>query len=74
MSKCPMYVVEARTKSGALDPGAAQPPFNVASERQLFEYYSDNSGRVAYQGEPEHYELVVGRFASHGWAVRPKTW
>lgn len=71
---CPMYVVEARTPGGALDPGAEQPPFNVASERQLFEYYGEQSGRMAYQGDQEHYQLVVDWYKSKGWAVRPKTW
>lgn len=71
----PMYIVEARKPDGTLCLDLlSQPPWSVASERQLFKYYSEHSGRTAYQGEPGHRELVVEWFKAKGWAIRPKTW
>jgi hypothetical protein len=74
MAKCPMYIVEAR-QSGALnDDKAAQPPFNVASERQLFDYHNEHSDRTAYQGEPGHWAMVKAFFSKRGWVLREKAW
>lgn len=72
-----MYIIEARTPDGAINPApAAQPPFNVMSERQLFEYRNDNVTGAGwlYEGQPGHLEAVKEWFASNGWHVRPKTW
>lgn len=69
-----IYLIEARNAGGDLDPAAEQPPFNTASERQLYELYNEHSGRTAYQGEEEHRALVWAWYAGKGWAIRPKTW
>lgn len=74
MPKCPMFIVEARDSAGALAPDAPQPPFNVASQRQLFEHYGDATGRTAYPGEQESETRVMDWYAANGWHVRPKTW
>lgn len=70
-----MYIVEARKPDGSLALDLfSQPPFNTASERQLFEYYSEHSGRTAYPGDEDQKQLVWDWFQSKGWIIRPRTW
>lgn len=71
-----MYVVEARDTGGEIEPAQdKQPPFPVASERQLFDYFNEHQDKfTAYQGEPGHWAMVKAWFSKQGWPVRPKTW
>jgi hypothetical protein len=70
-----MYIIEARTPDGALKLDlASQPPFNTASERQLFEHYNTQTGKTAYPGDEDQKQLVWDWFESRGWTIRPRNW
>lgn len=70
-----MYIIEARTPEGELRLDLeSQPPFNTASERQLFEHYNGQTGKTAYPGDEEQKLQVWEWFASRGWIIRARNW
>lgn len=65
-----MFVVEARDENDALvTDRAKRPPFAVASESQLFEYYSDNANPC-----PCSWAAMEQWYQSKGWSIRRKEW
>lgn len=66
-----MYVVEARDEDGKLILDKdRQPPFTVASDAQLWEYfYNNNPGN--HTTSPERRDEW---YVSKGWHIRKKTW
>lgn len=70
MSKPSMYVVEARHSDGSLNVSGAPPPFHVASEDQLFDYYFDH----ATDDDLATWQAMEAWFNARGWYIRKKHW
>ena len=66
----PLFVVEARDAEGNLvQDKDKQPPFTVASENQLYNYYCENKGPGEYS-----LQAMVDWYNSKGWFIRKRNW
>ena len=64
-----MHVVEARENGELVTDRARRPPFAVASEAQLFDYYTSREPNGAVT-----WEAMECWFNKQGWYIQPKTW
>lgn len=65
-----LFIVEARDAQGDLvHDKDKQPPFAVASENQLYNYYCEHKGPGEYS-----LQAMVDWYNSKGWYIRKRNW